>query len=128
MNILVDSAVYIGLLRSGQDARQALLPALRGCELYNCGVIRAEVLRGFRESKIRDVYESFFDIIPEIPTDARLWRHASQIAWELGRQGKTPPLTNIVIAACAMRIGATLISPDKHFDDIPGLKVQAELP
>jgi len=64
MNILVDSAIYIGLLRSGQDARQVLLPALRGCELYNCGVIRAEVLRGFRESKIRDVYESFFDIIP----------------------------------------------------------------
>ena len=128
MPLLVDSAVYIDLLRAGVDVRQRLLPALRAGDLYNCGIVRAEVLCGIKSPRLKADMETFFDITPEVPADAKLWRQVSELGWELGRRGKWPPVTDLAIAACAMRIRATLISPDAHFEDIPGLLLKADLP
>ncbi len=124
MNLLVDSAVYIDWLRAGTDPRQLLAEALQDGRLYNCGVVRAEVLRGIKNEGIHNGMEAFFDIIPEVPCDARLWRNVSDMGWRLQRQGKRPPLTDLVIALCALRVEATLISPDADFEDIPMLKLQ----
>jgi predicted nucleic acid-binding protein len=110
------------------DVRQQLLPALRAGDLYNCGIVRAEVLRGMKNPRLKADMEAFFDITPEVPTDAKLWRQVSDLGWELGRSGKWPPVTDLAIAACALRIRATLISPDAHFEDIPGLSLKTELP
>ncbi len=126
-DILCDSAIYIGLMRAGQDPRKVLAPYLLAGRLYNCGVVRAEVLRGMKEEQRYEQMEQFFDIVPEIPTDPNLWRKVSEIGWKLGRKGKWPPATDITIAACAIRIGATLISPDPHFVDMPGLLLVPDL-
>ena len=126
--ILVDTSVYIDHLRAGEDVRQLLMPFLKAGCLLNCGVVRAEVLRGMKSASARDGMLAFFDIVPEVPTDARLWRTASQLGWQLGRTGKWPPVTDLAIAACALRAKARLVSPDRHFRDIPGLSVLADLP
>lgn len=128
MNIIVDSCYYITHLKRGIDFRQLLLPALRAGQLYNCGVVRAEVLRGISNHKFYAQVEAFFDIVPEIPTDAKLWRAVSLLSWEVARNGYSPPLTDFVIAACAMRARATVITYDKHFKQIPGISVLADLP
>lgn len=126
--LLVDSAVYIEHLRAGADVRQTLLPYLRSGNLYSCGVVRAEVLRGMKTPLVRDGIEAFFDVVPEVPSDARLWRAVSQLGWLLGRKGKWPPVTDLVIAASAIRVGATLVSPAHHFKDVPGLELIESLP
>jgi predicted nucleic acid-binding protein len=118
---LIDSAAYIDLMRAGEDPRQVLAPLLRTGRLYNCGIVRAEVLRGIKIEKSYQQMEQFFDIVPEVPADPRLWREVSQLGWKLGRKGKWPPVTDLAIAASALRIHATLISPDAHFQDIPNL-------
>ena len=121
--LMVDSSVYIEHLRAGDDVRQRLLPHLNAAALYNCGVVRAEVLRGMKSPRARDGMEAFFNIIPEVPCDARTWREAAQLGWELGRKGKWPPVTDLVIAVCALRVGATVATLDSHFDAIPQLRV-----
>ncbi len=126
--LLVDTAVYIDHLRAGEDIRQVLMPFLRAGVLFNCGVVRAEVLRGIKSPAARDGMLAFFDIVPEVPCDARLWRTVSQLGWQLGRAGKWPPVTDLAIAASALRAGARLVSPDNHFLDIPGLVVLKRLP
>ncbi|MDB6118329.1 MAG: PilT protein domain protein [Verrucomicrobiaceae bacterium] len=126
--ILVDSCIYISYLKRKIDFRQLLVPALRSGRLYNCGVVRAEVLRGIREEKFYTEVEEFFDIIPEVPTDAKIWRQVSRLAWQAARNGLAPPTTDFVIAACAMRARATVITLDKHFNRIPGVSVSRELP
>lgn len=128
MVILVDSAAYIDLMRSGNDPRRVLMPYMRAGALYNCGVIRAEVLRGMRQQRELADMEAFFNIVPEVPTDPKLWQKVSEIGWKLGRKGKWPPVTDLAIAACAMRVGATLISPDRHFEDVEGLALLKQLP
>lgn len=126
--ILVDSAVYIGRLRGGHDIRQELMPWLANGMLYNCGLVRAEVLRGFRSPRLRAEMSAFFDIVPEVPTTARLWQQVAELAWSLDRTtGGHRPLTDILIARCALQVGAVLISPDHYFRDIPGLTVRESL-
>jgi predicted nucleic acid-binding protein len=127
-NFVMDSAGYIDLMRAGVDVRQPLVPFLRAARLYNSGVVRAEVLRGVKELRARAGIEEFFDIIPEIPCDAKLWRQVSHLGWNLARGGKWPPVTDLIIAASCLRVRATLISPDVHFRDIPGLTVVPAIP
>ena len=126
--LLVDSSIYIDFLRCGTDIRLHLVSPLRQGILYNTGIIRAEVIRGMKSPKTRDGMNEFFDIVPEIPADARLWQHVSDLGWRLGRSGKWPPITDIAIAAAALRIKATLITTDRHFDDIPDLLIREDLP
>ena len=128
MAILVDSCVYIGYLKKGIDFRQLLLPALRAGQLYNCGVVRAEVLRGISNPKLYVEAEAFFNIIPEVPCDAKLWQLVSKTSWEVARAGFSPPLTDFVIAACAQRARATIVTHDKHFGQIPGTVLRTDIP
>lgn len=126
--IIVDSAVYIDHLRAGRDIRQELMPYLANGMLFNCGIIRAEVVRGFKDARLKTGMTQFFDIIPEVPTSPKMWQQVAEMAWTLDRTGGGGrPLTDLVIARCAMHVGAVLISPDKHFRDIPGLKLRASL-
>jgi predicted nucleic acid-binding protein len=125
--ILVDSSWIINRMRAGEDFRQRLIPLLRSGQLYNSGVVRAEVLRGIKSPGMRDAVCDFFDIVPEVPCDAKLWRQVSDLGWDLGRRGKWPPVTDLVIAVCALRLGATVVTSDPHFQEIPDLIIRADL-
>lgn len=126
--ILVDSAIYIESLRTGKDIRQQLMPYVEQGLLFNCGVVRCEVIRGFKNLVRKKEIEDFFNIIPEVPTTARLWQEVAEVAWTLDRSlGGSRPITDVVIACSAMKVGAMLVSPDQHFQDIPKLKIRAEL-
>ena len=126
--ILVDSAIYIDRLRAGHDIRQELLPWLANGMLFNCGIVRGEVIRGFKNARLKAEMTAFFNIIPEVPTPAKMWQQVAELAWTLDRAtGGHRPLTDIIIARCAMTVGAVLITPDRHFKDIPGLKLRTSL-
>jgi hypothetical protein len=43
--MLVDSTIYIDLLRRGEDVRYVLRSSLLSGQLFVCGVVRVEVLR-----------------------------------------------------------------------------------
>ena len=50
------------------------------------------------------------------------WREAADLAWKLDRMGKILPSTDLVIAVTAISVGATVISVDRHFWEVPGLE------
>ncbi len=62
-----------------------------------------------------------------VPTDPRLWREAEETLWQLDRRGIILPLTDVVIACCAKRVQADVLTYDKHFDSIPGVRVIREV-
>lgn len=118
---LVDSNVFISLLRRGDDPLRWLEPRLD--DIYTCGMVRLEVLRGVKSPQQRDEIGGFFNVLCNIPTDDRLWEDAAELEWELDRDGKTIPAQDILIAACAMRAGVPVLTADTHFDLVPGLPV-----
>jgi predicted nucleic acid-binding protein len=125
--MLVDSTIYIDLLRRGEDILYVLKPSLLSGQLFVCGVIRMEVLRGIRLRGMRDELSDFFDLMTEVPTDTRIWREATNLAWTLDRHGAVLPLTDLVIASCALAVGTAVVTTDPHFSRIPGLKVKKSL-
>ena len=62
-----------------------------------------------------------------VPTDNRLWEQAEQTLWELDRRGVVVPLTDVVIACCAQRVGAVVLTYDRHFRQIPGVRATDKL-
>ncbi len=125
--ILIDSTVYIDWLRHRADLGGTLGPLINARALATCGIVRTEVVRGILNLKQKARLEELFDLLEEVPTDHEVWREAGDLAWELDRKGLILPLTDIVIAICAMRIGATVITRDKHFARIPKLKVRQDV-
>src|SRR5688572_15271531 len=123
MDVLIDSNIYIGCLSAGLDPAKEILSRHALDDIACCGVVKAEVLRGVRGPKLRKNLEDFFAVTQMIATNASLWDEAWQLAWTLDRQGKTLPLQDIVIACCALRTGAAVVTRDKHFQQIPGLQV-----
>lgn len=125
--ILADSSFYIGLMRAGQDPLRALATAAATRDLAVCGVIRCEVGRALRPPKVREKFHSFWNVMINVPTDERLWEQAEQTLWDLDRRGIVMPLTDVVIASCAARIGATVLTLDPHFQQIPGIRTTERL-
>lgn len=124
-DILVDSDVFINLLKRGRDPASLLLEWIGNRNLATCGMVRLEVLRGITLPKSHRNASAFFDVIVNIPSNNRLWEEAAELAWKLDRKGIVIPGTDVVIAASAMRIGAAILTSDRHFQHIPGLEVIA---
>lgn len=121
--VLVDSNVFIGLLRRGLDPAEVLSDWIGSGDLATCGMVRLEVERGLRVEKIRRCLGSFFDVLINVPTNNKIWELATSLAWSLDRAGTTLPAQDILIATCAQEIGAAILTDDKHFEAFEGLQI-----
>ncbi len=122
-NVVVDSNVYIRLLRHRMDPVTRLGAWIGAGDLVICGMVRVEVERGLKVERIRRRLGAFFDVMINVPTSNRVWEQTTQLAWQLDRQGKNLPPQDILIAVSAMAVGAMVLTDDAHFDLIPGITV-----
>ena len=118
---LVDSNVFIALTRRDEDLPRWL--GGRFDDIYTCGMVRLEVLRGIRDPRQRDDMAGFFKVLCHVQTDDKLWEQAAELGWKLDRLGRAIPAQDILIAACALRARVPVLTADKHFHGIPGLIV-----
>lgn len=121
--VLVDSCIYITLSKRRLDPSVVILERLQLEDIVTCGMVRLEVIRGIALPKARTHMESFFDVMQNVPTDNKLWEEACELGWKVTRNGNNMPAQDIIIAACALRVGAAVLTHDGHFDHIPGLRV-----
>ena len=86
-DILVDSNVYIDLLRARKDVVSTLYQwaESRDSNLAICGMIRVEVLRGLKSLKAFQSLSALMDVMINIPSDNRLWNESTELAWGLDR-------------------------------------------
>lgn len=126
--LLVDSSIYIDLLRAGRNPGDELRSCLESGSLLTCGIIRLEVLRGIRHEGVRGWMEGLFDEMTSCPLDEKLWIDAARLAWGLDCRGTVLPVPDVAIAACALRAGAVVVSRDPHFRQIPDLAVLEAMP
>ena len=119
--VLVDSSVYIYLLRTGTDPVAALAERFDVTQLVGCDIVRCEVLRGIIRPKARADLAIFFDLLIHVTMDHRAWQATEDLAWRLDRAGQVLPLTDVIIAVCALRAGASVLTRDPHFERVPQL-------
>lgn len=125
--VLADSSWYIRLLREGRDPLRELvvIGALR--DVATCGVVRCEVARGFKEKADLAAFRRASGLMLYVPTDNRLWEDAETTLWQLDRRGIVLPLADVVIACCARRIEAVVLTFDAQFRAIPGIRAVSEI-
>ncbi len=61
-DVLIDSNVYIDLLRSGRDPGQAIAARYDGLNVVTCGMVQLEVLRGAREQNLKSRLQEVFSL------------------------------------------------------------------
>jgi len=125
--VLVDSSYYITLMREGRDPLRSLALTAASRDLAVCGVVRCEVGRVLRPIERLERFQRFWDMTIQVQTDNPLWAEVEQTAWQLDRQGILLPLTDLVIACCARRIAAVVLTFDAHFSKIPGVRAVSRL-
>ncbi len=125
--VLADSSYYIRMLREGRDPFRALALASATRDLAVCGVVRVEVGRAVRPLERLHKFQAAWDVMINVPTDNRLWDDVEAAAWQLDRKGVVLPLTDLVIACCARRIDAVVLTFDAHFQRIPGVRSVSQL-
>lgn len=125
--VLVDSNIFIGLMRLGLDPASELSAWADTRDLATCGMVRVEVLRGIRLEKSYGRVESFINVMLNVSTDNKLWEETAKLAWQLGRKGIVLPAQDVLIAASARRIEAEVLTDDRHFEMIPGLRIAGGL-
>jgi len=92
-------------------------------EFATCGMVMVEVLRGFREPKVVDAWKREFDCLRYLPTERSTWGITQKLVWEFERAGRRMDMPDIIISACALEAGAAVLTLDKRFAEIPGLRV-----
>ena len=120
--VLADSCWYIEAMRKGRNPMRELHVIAFTRDLATCGVVQCEVGRGLKDPALRKKFQARWDIMLYVPTDNALWTEAERTLWELDRKGIVLPLTDVVIACCARRIGAVILTHDEHFQKIPGVR------
>ena len=126
MKILLDTNAYSGLL----SGSQVVLDALAKAELVFVSVIvLGELYAGFKggskefeNKKLLELFlgKSTVQVINVTEETADIFGTIKNI---LKNAGTPLPVNDIWIAAHAMEFGANLLSFDKHFRQIPGLRL-----
>jgi predicted nucleic acid-binding protein len=113
---LVDTSVWIAILR-----RQLAVDEDDYEDFYTCGPIVQEVLQGFQDEPLTNLYARFFMDLPRLsdPLPSTLFVTAAGIY----RQGRRRGLTirsgaDCLIAAIALENDATVWHRDRDFDNI----------
>lgn len=115
---MADTSVWVEYLRLGERGRAAEAgDVLRQRRLITCGPVVAELLAGARPPD----QESLGGLLAGLrwaELDRAAWRRVGLAASELRRRGRSPPLTDIVIAVAARAADAVVWTADGDFDDI----------
>jgi predicted nucleic acid-binding protein len=122
-SVLVDSSFFINRLRAGGDPLQELTAFSGEFDYATCGVVTVEVLRGMKHKNAHRRMANYLQCMRYVPTLNHLWESVERLTWELDRTGKIMQLTDLIIAASALDIEATLLTLDSDFLRVPKLRV-----
>jgi predicted nucleic acid-binding protein len=123
--ILIDSCIYIDWMKQGINPVERHAP--RQAELISCGMIHLEVIRGVTNPAVKQYLIDYFDLLPQVPLSNGILQSAMELVWNSDRQGIVLPSTDLILAACVLKAGATIITRDHHFSRIPGIRVSKDL-
>jgi len=113
--VIFDSSVWIAIHRDNKKTTDIAIPLLEKNLVVTVDLIVAEVLRGTRTKSDYEKLLKGFLLFDLLKAD---WIEVSKLAFSIGKSGFAPPLTDIYIAQCAIESGLSLLTHDRHFEQI----------
>jgi tRNA(fMet)-specific endonuclease VapC len=128
MIAVLDTSAYVLADTGRADAIGALE---RAGELWMPVVVYGELYAGFRQGSRFDHnwgrlnrFLAEFDV-PLIEVSASVAQAYGDVLLALRKKGRPIPTNDLWIAACCLSVRGTLLSSDRHFQDVDGLPVHS---
>lgn len=121
--VFVDTCIWASFFtRPNSREKRAVDELLAQDRVALTGVVVAEVLRGFRRLEQAEWAGSRLRLANYVNADWDDWCRAAQLGREQAKLGRDLPVTDLVLAAVAMRQRSFLYTSDPHFDGLDGIK------
>lgn len=121
--IIADANAWIDFIKRPNFGTGAVVrDLLREERVALTGVVLAEVLRGLR-SEDTPVVQGLMDAVPYLDMDKETWITSGLIAQALDTRGLRIPMTDVFVAAVALTRDHEILTRDKHFERIPGVRL-----
>jgi predicted nucleic acid-binding protein len=121
--VFVDTCIWSSFFAKPNSAeKRAVDDLLDADRVALIGPILGEVLLGFRRKDQADWVASRLRLTHDAEVLWNDWRVAAEIGRDLAATGHKLPLTDLILAAVALRCNAFVYTTDPHFDIISGLK------
>lgn len=124
--ILLDTNAYVRLLSGNED----VLDVLSDSEtVYMSAIVVGELIAGFRGGtrlrQNRAQLRQFLDrpTVSELPVTTETAEAFGQVKQNLQSAGTPIPMNDVWIAAQAIESGSVVITFDKHFAKVPGIRL-----
>ena len=125
--IIVDTSIWIEYFNRKTNIVNFIEERIMEDCLFMTGPIVSELLQGVKTEQEYEKLKNSIDAIPYLETTLEDWKEAGNISNKLRKKGITIPLTDIIISAVAISNNAKVYSLDKHFKEIPGVKLYKEI-
>ena len=115
---LVDTSAWILALRKDflPVVKDRIAYLLKENTIITSGMVKLELLGGTKEEKEFQRLKTRLDALDLVETNNSLWEKTYELAFRLRRKGITVPYTDILVAASALVVDATVVHADSHFD------------
>jgi len=119
IKIIVDTSIWIEYFKSTLSNSEFIEKGLNEGFVYITGPIISELLQGVSTKKEYIMLSQSIGAVPFFDCQYNDWITAGNISFSLRKKGIIIPLTDVVIAAVAIRNNAKIYTLDQHFKKIP---------
>lgn len=118
--VLPDTSAWIAFFspRGHDSLKAAVRAALDEERVATCAVVRAEILVGARDRGAYRKLDLLLQSLPQVPIDDEVWRRAATLGFTLRREGRSTPLTDLLIAEACRAESLELWHLDEHYETI----------
>ncbi len=121
--ILADTSVWIEFFKPQSAIGKKLESLIMKNSVWVCGVVLFELVQGVRaEEEKKNILDALSDLEYAEMTK-NLWQKAGELSSSLKKKGLNLPLSDVFIAALAIEHNLQIFTLDKHFEQIPGVKI-----
>jgi predicted nucleic acid-binding protein len=122
--VLVDTSAWVAFFRGQEPTGARVAELLETGRALRCGPVELELRQGLRRRDAPSILGLWF-ALPELPVDGLDFTSAGDLLRELRERGRAIPSMDGLIATLALRYDAALLTLDRHFDGIEGLRLDA---
>lgn len=121
--VLVDTSVLIEFFKGQGSISDAVSNLLQTNRVVITGIIIAELMQGMKNLKEELSFDDLLYGVHTFEVSTDIWIKAGRTALALRKKGITLPLTDVAIASIAIEHNLSVFTLDKHFEQIPGVRI-----
>ncbi len=123
--VIPDTCAWIDYFKSSSSSGlgQIIERILFEEQVYICGPVIFELVQGIRSQNEKDNILHAIEGLKQVDISNDLWLKAGELSAKLRKSGITIPFSDLIIGVAAIENNLSVLTLDKHFDQIPDLKL-----